>query len=790
MSILVSSTLTSTKLFVRLKELEDAGMCPMGLSGNVASICHEAAERLKYFPALHRQFTLHDETHCLRVTHLMAMVADSVLYKLNAIEIALLILSAYFHDQGMIVDAHEMKTIKASTEWKLYEQNWISDHPNYGEANTRLSDPLITSLEKNRTIEIIDELNAAMFTEYIRQRHGERSVAYLQHTYRNDRRLELFNRTIVDLLGTICLSHVKPAESITASNGFRFDELVGNVKVNAPLLAYILRLADILDFDRERTPDSLYKAIQFTSPVSLEEWEKHRSIIGWEISGNRIVIAAECSHPAYERAIRNFLDWIDNELTAVRSWGLTLPAEFVKDRLNLPERVDRSRVGPMVDPVSRQPAYNYFDLEITLSRNEVVKLLMTTGLYNNKSLFIRELLQNGLDALRHRQALYLANSMDTPKLEVSFEHVQENGIDVVRCTDNGVGMNETIIERFLTRAGRSYYRSPEFEQERVLFREKGCDFDPCARFGIGFMSCFMFGDDVIIRTRRDYGMGHEHGPPLIVEIRGLSGIIVVRPGLMDQKVGTTVEVHGRRKSFIVDEWTDPVNLIAVLEGYAIAAEFPVYGSCKIKNVEGQTTISPQAMSRPDALEAIESGTKETFAVDLSSSNPLLRGEIRVCTLIDAYGVPSISNETARVSVRKTGESKSSIRRFISIENGQENSLDSNAESLQVCCDGILVAGSPGRDERVSRLGWSSCNYNFGNAAFLIDARGNLKPELTPARTPVRESFRQTNRSWGQLFSVAGKAYSELLNQIVQRCSTSEQPVNNQVAFGRSLRHID
>src|SRR6266550_7701358 len=113
MPILPATTLEATALFTRLKQLENENSCPPGLSGNISVICKEAAERLKVFPAVHGQFTLHDDTHCLRVVQLMAYVAGAVLKRLNAIEISLLILSAYFHDQGMVVDAVGLDVIRS-----------------------------------------------------------------------------------------------------------------------------------------------------------------------------------------------------------------------------------------------------------------------------------------------------------------------------------------------------------------------------------------------------------------------------------------------------------------------------------------------------------------------------------------------------------------------------------------------------------------------------------------------------------------------------------------------------
>jgi len=129
MPVLPAKSLDETVLFTRLKAFEGAGTCPSGFSGNVLAICKEAAERLKALPLTHGQFTLHDEAHCLRVVQLMEPVAGGALDHLNAIEVAMLILSAYLHDQGMVVDAKELETLQSGDDWKTHEQNWIADHP-------------------------------------------------------------------------------------------------------------------------------------------------------------------------------------------------------------------------------------------------------------------------------------------------------------------------------------------------------------------------------------------------------------------------------------------------------------------------------------------------------------------------------------------------------------------------------------------------------------------------------------------------------------------------------------
>lgn len=783
-----NTTLKQTPVYRRLVKTSIERAELQSLVAAVDAMCPEAVARLKAFAGLHPQYTLHDEVHCERVVELMGRVLGPTLDQLNGVEIAILILAAYFHDQGMVIDSAELATLKSSEPWKEWVSTWRAEHPNWLELSSRLSDPLLSPAERDEVIAAMADLDSAVLTDYLRKNHGELSAKFIVDTYGADARLAVHGHSIASILATVCRSHVLPASSITYQNGYHLESLVGTTKVNVAMLAFVLRLSDILDFDRDRTPDSLFRAINFKSEVSLREWEKHRSVSGWDISAERIAFSAECEHPAYQRAILQFIGWIDDELASFHQWRRSVPSAFDRYLFVLPAKCDASRVSPRTDPVNGQPIYRYLDLEFTLARDDIVKLLMTDRLYSERGLFVRELLQNALDALRYRDALFKCSGSTPPPLKVEFEHSLDTaGFDVVRCVDNGVGMDEDIVQKFLTRAGRSYYRSPEFERERARFRERSCDFDPCARFGIGFMSCFMFGDQIKIETRRDRGMGEQAGEPLVIDIAGLSGIVRIRAGKPTQPIGTTVEVRGRRKSFAVDEWDDAVNMIEVLEGYALGAEYPIIAERLVPALNSRVAIVPQCQSRPHILEEVEGVTKTVLTCDLASADSRLRGEIRVCMLVDDAGSVVVRNDSAAVVLKKPNIANGRAERVVQKVDGSEMSIKSYHDAGQACCDGILVAGVPGRCGQPRRLGYHSLNDGFGGAAFIIDARGDLKPALTPARTPPSHSW-QEEPSWTKLFRIAGKGYANLLNQVIGRCSLEHGPATFwEVAAAYDLR---
>jgi len=64
---------------------------------------------------------------------------------------------------------------------------------------------------------------------------------------------------------------------------------------------------------------------------------------------------------------------------------------------------------------------------------------------------------------------------------------------------------------------------------------------------------------------------------------------------------------------------------------------------------------------------------------------------------------------------------------------------------------------------------------FRGAAFLLDARGDLKPILTPARTPPDDLHHRTEPSWRRLFDAAAPAYSNVLRDVVKDCAHAISP---------------
>ena len=190
---------------------------------------------------------------------------------LNPVEIALLILAAHFHDVGMIVDAQEASQIRQSEGYMIARQNWLIENEGFNDAIKVLKSQESRSTERDRSERIEAEFEQALFARYLRDSHASESAAFVKRNLGKDPRLRVGTGNLADSLALLCKSHNPPPERISDGEGFHFDKAIGAFPANLAYLAVILRLADILDFDRERTRGRVLPQYQFFEPSQVSK---------------------------------------------------------------------------------------------------------------------------------------------------------------------------------------------------------------------------------------------------------------------------------------------------------------------------------------------------------------------------------------------------------------------------------------------------------------------------------------------------------------------------------------
>jgi molecular chaperone HtpG len=109
--------------------------------------------------------------------------------------------------------------------------------------------------------------------------------------------------------------------------------------------------------------------------------------------------------------------------------------------------------------------------------------LLSEHLYSNPNTFVRELLQNGVDAVTAFKAI-----ADDHKGELHIYLPDEKRKEMI-FVDNGIGLKEAEIHQFLAVIGES--------SKRDSFEAK----DYIGKFGIGLLSCFVVSNEIIVESR-------------------------------------------------------------------------------------------------------------------------------------------------------------------------------------------------------------------------------------------------------------------------------------------------
>ncbi|SFJ36237.1 HSP90 family protein [Thermoflavimicrobium dichotomicum] len=230
--------------------------------------------------------------------------------------------------------------------------------------------------------------------------------------------------------------------------------------------------------------------------------------------------------------------------------------------------------------------------------------LLSHHLYSGPHVFVRELLQNGVDAISARQKL-------DPKYQgkVEIELVQpEQGFPTIIFQDNGIGLTEEEVHRFLATIGQSSKRA-ELAEQRTDF---------IGQFGIGLLSCFMVADEIVVVTQSAKA-GH---PP--IEWRGRQdGTYEIKK--IDQvkiEPGTRVYLRARPDRL---EYFTPEKIIELVRYFGELLPVPIYFHTDDRSIQVNDRRPPWErtyLTKEDEKSAYLAFGREMFNLEVRHYIPL------------------------------------------------------------------------------------------------------------------------------------------------------------------------
>ncbi|WP_371616796.1 HSP90 family protein [Streptomyces sp. NBC_00454] len=197
--------------------------------------------------------------------------------------------------------------------------------------------------------------------------------------------------------------------------------------------------------------------------------------------------------------------------------------------------------APIAEPADSEPSANTFQVDL----RGLVDLL-SHHLYSSPRVYVRELLQNAVDAVTARRAL-------DPEAEIGIR-LSAAG-NRVTIEDSGIGLTAAEAHSLLATIGRSSKRGGEHGLETTRQEFLG-------QFGIGLLACFVVARQirVVTRSARD---------PLAAPVEWLAtddGSYTVRELPADARTepGTTVVLEARPGA---EEWLVPAKVEQLARDY-------------------------------------------------------------------------------------------------------------------------------------------------------------------------------------------------------------------------------
>lgn len=485
--------------------------------------------------------TIHD------ITHLDALweVADTILgeyggekdYDINPAEAFVLGGAILLHDAGMSLAAWKdgSRSIKKLPEWpELVTAAFKAagcDKP----SKKQLAAPPL-------------EVEQAVVARVLRDRHAKVAEELLEQRWFGKHQYSLLedqdlHTAFAVMIGEIARSHWQSVAEL--------ERIFQGPEVNTPFcgwtidrlkIACILRCADAAQIDNRRA-QGFKRALRRPKGVSDTHWRMQEQLypptltkgandaLNYAIGSKFKIEDAEAWWLAFDT-----LSMIDRELRDVHALlADTNRRPFAARRVCNIESPERLAQAIGTD--------GWHPIDAHVHVGDLPRLVHTLGgeaLYgNDRSVVIRELMQNGADAIRaHRKLKSLPDDWG----QITVRTGKEGEREWLEVEDNGIGLSTQVVRNFLLNFTASYWGSSAMREE---FPTLAQDFAPTGKFGIGFFCVFMIGDHIRITSKRV-----NTDKQIVVEfLAGVATRPIVRAPRPDEDrsaTGTCVRVYLRK----------------------------------------------------------------------------------------------------------------------------------------------------------------------------------------------------------------------------------------------------
>jgi len=587
------------------------------------------------FPHYTRHTIAHSEEIILQISKMIFATNKGKWSNIpfNATEAYILVAAAYLHDAGMVVSDQEKMDILASDAWK----SWTTGEGG-GAKRLREIEKLTPKSGARNAVEKEFSANIQLrhlIAEYVRRFHHVRvRNLIIQH----EARLGLFafgDPELARAISDVCIAHGLSHPELEDSYRFPYGRDIRGEAVNLRFMAILLRIGDLLDVSQDRACPLLLNPACPLPSDSYAHWTRYQRFVHRLVSPERIEFSAECENQEEHRLLQDWFQWLVDE---GRNAGTLMSRAPTRHRWTPPAM---SMDGPdSTIKITPSPKATYipsrwiFELD-----QEVILHRLIHDVHSDSKTFLRELIQNALDAIRCQLYLDLvARGAGLPASPTSVDEqvrreyplrisirpleVKNELSGETECRqelvidDCGIGMDEDILRKYFLQVGRSFYTTEEFSRK--------FPFVPTSRFGVGFLSVFAASNHVVVETYKP--SSELNATPIKITLTGPRNYLLTEHGTRHTN-GTTIHIRLR------ETWADG-ELTKLVRTWCRRVEFPII----IHDLSSSHTVERERAEQfiAETPDVTEEGAKFMIRT-FPASCPGIEGELYVFARQDKRG---------------------------------------------------------------------------------------------------------------------------------------------------------
>lgn len=460
----------------------------------------------------------------------------------------MLLVCAYMHDLGMLVQEKELASDWTTPEFQSHIQNCMhSFDDELKKAALNVSSVDWVNNNSGWPVHVYRDV-ILLASEFYRRKHPERAKILpqrkelkqaLDSTMNGDGKIP---QRIQETVGKISFSHgISFSEMLTLLEPV--DSLLG-YEFHPRFISALLCLGDLCDLDNGRFNLMAIEVFGGLTKSNLIHYYKHESVTSFVIQKDMISVTFDIKNKKIKEELKNnghaalafkdLQDFCDSILLETQNWigWMTDIAKDIKLYWNELCVFDMEPFMPnlnykiLVD--GKETISSKKNMRFTFSKEKAYELIEGYSLYNNRFTFVRELLQNSVDALKKQFCIDLLSGrwnhllkhlekdgridykniqpydfsntyvFDCYQIKIYVEHKDKDQTAKFVIEDNGIGISKDDAENRIVNTGIHN------DSSNVIIDEMPKWLKPTSAFGVGLHSVFAVSDTLFAQTCTEF----------------------------------------------------------------------------------------------------------------------------------------------------------------------------------------------------------------------------------------------------------------------------------------------